>query len=55
MSHLPGAVFQGRLLDSQEGANTERDTSSVSSRQDVSNADLFGTDTIPTARAHVRP
>ena len=55
MSHPPGAVFQARLLDNQEGANTERDTSSVSSRRDVSYADLVGTGTIPTARAYVRP
>ena len=43
----PGAVFQARLLDNQEGA--PNDTSSESSLQNVSNADLFGTDTIPTA------
>ena len=24
ISHTPGAVFQARLLDNQEGANTER-------------------------------
>ena len=45
--HLPGAVFQARLLVIKEGANTN-DTSSESSRRDGSNADHFGTDTIPT-------
>ena len=47
MSHTPGAVFQARLLDNQKGANTERyvfgELSSI-----YSNADLFGTDAIPT-------
>ena len=47
MSHTPGAVFQARLLDNQKGANTERyvfgKLSSI-----YSNADLFGTDAIPT-------
>ena len=58
MSPPPWAVFQARLLDIKDGANTERyvctrswdpenhrNTSSESSRQDVSTADLLGTDT----------
>ena len=45
----PWAVFQARLLDNQEGAvPIPNDTSSESSRRDVSMIDLFGTGTIPT-------
>ena len=47
ISNTPGAVFQARLLDNQEGPNTEGHVSGKLS--DLSNADLLGTDTIPTA------
>ena len=47
MSRPPGAVFQSRLLDNQEGVNTERYVSE-SSRRGVSNTDLLGTDTTLT-------
>ena len=43
----PRSFFQARLLDSQEGASTERYVFS-SSRRHLSNADVFGTGTIPT-------
>ena len=39
-----GADFQARLLDNQDDANTERCVFGK-----LSNAVLFGTDTIPTA------
>ena len=55
--HPPAAVFQGRLLDSQDGASRAKrvpivpipnDTYSESPRRDASKVDLFGTGTIPT-------
>ena len=52
MSHTPlGRLFQPRLLDNQEGANTERYVfRKLSARRGVSNVDLFGTGgTIPAA------
>ena len=53
ISPHPWSVFQARLLDNQEGANTSRYvTSSESSRRDVSYAERLGelcTDTIVTA------
>ena len=53
ISHPSGAVFQARTLDNQEGegANTERREyvfGKLSARH-VFNADLLGSDTIPTA------
>ena len=47
MSPPPGAIFQARLLDNQEGANAERHAFGKFSGG-VSNAELFGTETIPT-------
>ena len=42
ISHAPGAAFQARLLDNQDGANTIPYYMPLeSSLQDVSNADLF--------------
>ena len=49
MSPRPGPVLQARLLDNQkEGTNTERFVRLRKALGDVPNADLFGTDTIPT-------
>ena len=42
-----GRFLEARLLDNQEGANTERYVFG-SSRREVSNTDLGGTGTIPT-------
>ena len=45
-----GRFFQARLLDNQEGANSERYVVGKLSRRDVSKADLVGTgDTVPPA------
>ena len=46
---LPGAVSQAGLLDNKRvPVPRPHDTSSESSRRDASNADVFGTATIPT-------
>ena len=48
VSHPTGTVFQARLLDNQEGANTERYAFGKLSAR-CFHAELFGTDTIPTS------
>ena len=47
ISPTPGVVLQARLIDNQEDANTERCVARKLSRRDISNADIFGTDSIP--------
>ena len=48
LPHPSGAVFEARLLDTTETVPKPNDTSSESSRQHLSNADHFGTDTTNT-------
>ena len=52
-SYPPGAIFQAQLLENQERAPIPNDVLVLvdvlgSSRRDFSNANLFGTDAIPT-------
>ena len=49
LSHLPGAIFQARLLHTGRRMPKPNDASSASSRRDVSNADVVGPDAaVPT-------